>query len=107
MNASFWTLLIAMIALCSCATEPKVGGYSKVSVTQPEVKAAAEFAVAAQSEAKLELVKVLRAEQQVVAGMNYKLTLSVKDDGKSKTVEAIVWEQPWRKPNRYQLTSWK
>lgn len=75
----------------------------------------ANFAVNAQQKAMqekkmdpptLELVTILQAEQQVVAGMNYRLKLKVKLNGKEKTAEAIVWWQAWRKPNPYQLTSW-
>ena len=56
--------------------------------------------------AKLKLVKILNAEQQVVAGMNYRLKLSVQQGDEVKTAEALVWWQAWRKPDPYQLTSW-
>ncbi len=93
-----------------------VGGYANVPVTDNDVMKAAEFAINAQSEkiqqrgdqqpSKLQLLKILRAEQQVVAGTNYRLTLSVKENGSlQRTAEAIVWEQAWR-PNPYELTSW-
>jgi hypothetical protein len=58
-------------------------------------------------EVKLELSKILGAEQQVVAGMNYRLKLRVRVNGNEKQAEAIVWWQSWRKPDPYQLTSWK
>ena len=57
--------------------------------------------------ARLELIKILRAEEQVVAGMNYRLTLKVKVNGKEKQADAVVWWQNWRKPNPYELTSWR
>jgi hypothetical protein len=92
------------------------GGYAKASVTHKEVVAAAAFAIKAQRKAmqekketalpKLELVKILHAEQQVVAGINYRLKLKVTLNGKEKTAEAVVWWQAWRKPDPYQLTSW-
>ena len=118
MNRIFYILLISLCAfVASYATEPTLGGYSKVSVTDKDVVAAAEFAIKAQSktirepkarqQVALELLKIIGAEEQVVAGMNYRLTLRVKEDGNQKTVEAIVWWQAWRKPNPYQLTSWK
>lgn len=56
---------------------------------------------------KLELVKILGAEEQVVAGMNYRLTLKVTVNGTEKQAEAVVWWQAWRKPAPYELTSWK
>ena len=93
-----------------------LGGYANVPVTDNDVMKAAEFAINAQSEtiqqlgdqqpSKLQLLKILRAEQQVVAGTNYRLTLSVMDDGThQRTAEAIVWGQALR-PNPYELTSW-
>jgi len=94
-----------------------VGGYFKVSVANKDVLAAAKFAITAHSKVrssestnethKLELLKVLQAEQQVVAGTNHRLTLRVNDNGSPVTVKVIVWEQSWRKPNPYQLTSWR
>jgi len=93
-----------------------VGGFSKASVTDKEVVAAAQFAITAQANAiqqpqgrpptKLELLRVIAAEEQVVAGMNYRLLLSVNENGHRRTADAIVWSQPWNtKP--YELTSWK
>ncbi|MEY4387955.1 MAG: hypothetical protein RLY20_3238 [Verrucomicrobiota bacterium] len=92
------------------------GGYAAASVTNKEVCTAAAFAIEAHQKAlqetnitkgaKLELVAILKAEQQVVAGMNYCLQLKVKLNGKEKTAETLVWWQPWRKPDPYKLTSW-
>jgi hypothetical protein len=98
-----------------CA-QPIVGGYSTTAVTNKEVRAAAAFAIQAEEKllreknepepAKLELVEVVQAQQQVVAGMNFRLRLKVKWNGKEKTAEAVVWWQAWRRPEPYQLTSW-
>lgn len=86
------------------------GGYSQVAANDELVIAAAEFAVAEQGKTQpntqLKLERVASAQQQVVAGMNYKLTLSVSVDGKAREAEAIVWWQAWRNPNPYILTSW-
>ncbi|MFM2318264.1 MAG: hypothetical protein RLZZ215_885 [Pseudomonadota bacterium] len=60
-----------------------VGGYSTVDVNDAEVQNAAQFA--AQSLGGL-LGKVTQAEQQVVAGMNYKLSLELQDGSKHKVV---------------------
>lgn len=115
-------LACILISLCTllagCAAEPMAGGYRKVPVTDKGVIAAAEFAIKAQSKAinnepnarhhaSLELLKILGAEEQVVAGTNYRLTLRVNENDQQKTVTAIVWWQPWRRPNPYELTSWK
>lgn len=98
------------------AQQSRAGGYARAPVTHKEVAAAAAFAIKAQQNAmqdkkdmeppKLELASILQAEQQVVAGMNYRLKLKVKLNGKEQTAEAIVWWQAWRKPEPYQLTSW-
>lgn len=60
-----------------------VGGYSIVDFNDAEVQNAAQFA--AQSLGGL-LGKVTKAEQQVVAGMNYKLSLELQDGSKHEVV---------------------
>lgn len=113
------TIRLILVTLCvfavGCTTGPKPGGYRRASVTDKEVRTAAAFAINAQSEAmrrlddrqpgQLLLLKILRAEQQMVAGMNYRLTLRVRQGRSERTAETIVWRQPWR-PNPYQVTSW-
>ena len=88
-----------------------VGGYSEASVTNTEVVAAAQFAVnalAAMPERMpdITLVEILSAGQQVVAGMNYRLRLKLKVDGKERDVEVVVWR---KLDGEHQLTSraWK
>lgn len=110
-------MLVTMLVATGLAERVLVGGYAKASVSDKEVVEAANFAVKAQQAAmqnakdgkpaKLELVKILDAEQQVVAGMNYRMKLKVKVDGKERQAEAVVWWQAWRKPDPYQLTTWK
>jgi hypothetical protein len=105
----------ALVAVYSTGTMDPMN-YVKGAVANKEVVAAAAFAVNAQQKAMqekknvdsptLELVTILQAEQQVVAGINYRLKLKVMLNGKEKPAEAIVWWQAWRKPNPYQLTSW-
>jgi hypothetical protein len=109
-------LLAALVIAPVAADDPTPGSWEKVPVTNPDVVAAAEFAVAAHARemsapsdggpATLELVEILAAEQQVVAGVNYRLLLSVKHDKETQAAEATVWWQAWRKPDPYQLTSW-
>ena len=96
------------------AAPPLVGGYADTSVTNAEVVAAARFAVRTQElamrekapGAKLELVCIVAARQQVVAGMNYRLDVRVKADGTEKAAEAVVWWQAWNAKEPYKLTSW-
>lgn len=97
--------------------QPVTGGYVSAPVTQAEVVAAAAFAVEAveaelrkgksPSSAGLELVSVLSARQQVVAGVNHELTLRVRLNGVERSLAAVVWWQAWRSPAPYQLTSWR
>ncbi|MBM3300814.1 MAG: hypothetical protein FJY85_12775, partial [Deltaproteobacteria bacterium] len=103
--------LLLGTACPSPAAETLCGGYSEASVTNTEVVAAAQFAVkalAAMPEQKpdITLVEILSASQQVVAGMNYRLRLKLKVDGKEKEAEVVVW---WKLDGKYQLTSrtWK
>ena len=110
------SVLFATSGLLACfAQQPMAGGYSAITVTNKEVIDAAAFAVKIQQlvmhskgepPAKFDLTAIGGAEQQVVAGMNYRLMLKVKVDGVKKDAEAVVWWQPWRKSEPYQLTSW-
>jgi hypothetical protein len=110
-------LAFAMSTTNSMGKEPLEGGFSNVSLKDKDVIKAAEFAVKTELAAmqkkndkkviKLTLVKILGAQQQVVAGMNYMLKLKVKLNGKEKIVEATVWWQDWRKADPFKLTSWK
>ncbi|HEY5974651.1 MAG TPA: cystatin domain-containing protein [Geobacteraceae bacterium] len=110
--------MFATSGLLGCFVQrPLAGGYSAIAVNNKEVIDAAVFAVKIQQKvmqhqqgeppAKLELAAIIWAEQQVVAGMNYRIRLKVKVDGVEKVAEAVVWWQPWEKPESYQLTSWK
>jgi predicted nuclease of restriction endonuclease-like (RecB) superfamily len=105
-------VLVAVAFPVTGLTQESVpGGYATTSVTNREVVAAAAFAIKAQEKAggetaSLKLVEILGAESQVVAGVNYRLQLKVKLNGKERAAEAIVWWQAWRKPGPYQLTSW-
>ena len=109
-------LLGAAVSILGMAQPPAPGGYAEASITDQQVVAAANFAVKAQGKVireekaekppTLELLTIEKAEQQVVAGMNYRLKLKVKLDGKERSAEAIVWWQAWRKPEPYTLTGW-
>lgn len=92
--------------------EPIAGGYSTVETTDLEVVTAANFAVKAQAKkqrAKIKLVNVVRAEQQVVAGRNYQMCLQVEvlEKGRKtavpQTVQTVVFLNLKQKRS---LTSW-
>lgn len=107
-------VLVLLVTACSFmgqVQQPMPGGYITTQVTSKDVIRAASFAIkalekASEKTSKLELVKILEAESQVVAGINYRLKLKVRLNGREKTAEAIVWWQAWRKPDPYQLRSW-
>jgi hypothetical protein len=87
----------------------KVGGYKTAPVDAADVKAAAEFAVAAQN--KIDdfgrtLIEILSAEKQIVAGVNYRMCLKSKlggDEGEIHFVKAVVYLDLKKV---YKLTSW-
>lgn len=95
---------------------PLAGGFTPASPKDKQVKAAAAAAVKTETfvlhedrvtrKSTLKLVSIVSAEQQVVAGMNYRLRLKVKLDGKERDAEALVWWQAWRKPEPFRLTAW-
>jgi hypothetical protein len=114
------SFLMLMTACAKVTSAPEAapampGGYSKVPVTDERVVAAAAFAIDAERQAlkaagepaQLELLNLAGAEQQVVAGMNYRLNLKVKWNGKEQLADAVVWLQAWRQPDPFRLTSWQ
>lgn len=85
------------------------GGYGDAGTKDKEIRHAA--AVAVRQHAKREhqsvtLVKINKAEKQVVSGMNYRICMNVRHGrrGRVHTVTAVVY-QPIRKPMR--LTNWE
>lgn len=86
---------------------PVVGGYSKADVKDKEVVEAGQFAVKEQAKktnSKIELIKVVRADRQVVAGMNYKLRLEIKTGDQLSLVNVVVWK---KLDGTHALTDWK
>jgi hypothetical protein len=113
------TILVALSITFSCVvvglaqTRPIVGGYKTVATDNPEVQSAAEFAVSERSEKEgvsLKLVSVERAEQQVVAGINYRLCLKVAiddeadDSDETQDVKVVVFRSLQKE---YSLKSWE
>jgi cystatin-C len=95
------------------AEAPRPGGYTAAPAKSKDVVKAARFAVEAHARSltngpALALERIASAESQVVAGTNYRLLLVVREgrEKKERSAEAVVWWQPWRTPDPYQLTSW-
>ncbi len=106
-------LFIGISPYKALAEGPMPGGWRAADIADSEVLAAADFAVKEvekalwREEGALSLISILRAELQIVAGVNYRLRLRVQSDGKAKTLEAIVWWQAWNRDAPYRLTSWR
>ena len=106
-------LALALFTMTACSPSLP-GGYSRVSVSEKSIVEAAAFAITKETEilkatdpkSTLELLSVVSAEHQVVAGANYRMTLRVRHDGKEKEAQATVWWQAWRTPDPYQLSEW-
>jgi hypothetical protein len=91
----------------SAQDAPMTGGYSERSTRDRGVAAAAAFAVRERGRRtgrRLTLVAVRRAETQVVAGLNYRLLLSVREGRAARDVTAVVYENLRR---RLSLESWE
>jgi Cystatin domain len=58
---------------------PVAGGYRNVAVTDPAVRGAAQFGVAQLRRARARLAGIDAAQQQVVAGMNYRIDVTLTD----------------------------
>ncbi|HEX8915896.1 MAG TPA: cystatin domain-containing protein [Humisphaera sp.] len=113
MLAGLTALAQPRTAVAIPAAAPAVpGGQNEAAADDPAVVAAANFAVEAQQKAlaaegrkeTLTLVKVVSARKQVVAGMNYFLTLRVKLGDQERTATATVYERAWEK--KITLTKW-
>lgn len=82
-------------AASTAATPIQVGGFRALAKTDPNAVAAAEFAVKAQGEktdTDLGLIEIIRAEGQLVQGMNYRLCMHVVEEGGEPAfVQAVVY----------------
>lgn len=77
-----------------------LGGVQESQGTQnsADIDSLARFAVEEHNKkenALLEFARVVKAEEQVVAGTLHHLTLEVIDAGRKKLYEAKVWVKPW------------
>lgn len=109
-------VLLAALALVMLAASapyspaqdvPVAGGYSERATGDRGVAAAAAFAVRERGRRtgrRVTLLSVRRAETQVVAGLNYRLLLSVREGRESRDVTAVVYQNLRQ---RLSLTSWE
>ncbi len=100
------TLLITLISISigPALCHGKVGGYREIPVTDKDAIAAAAFAVETYAKKeKVTLAKIVKAEVQVVAGRNFRLSIDVRTAGGLRNAQAIVWSKLDR---TYELTRW-
>mgnify|MGYP006151252645 FL=1 len=86
---------------------PVAGPWATADAFSPEVQEAARFAVqtfAVQNKARVLYKDVVKARNQVVAGLNFELQLQVTLEGTSRNVSATVWRQP---DGSYRLQAWE
>ena len=111
-----WRVVMIIIALSivfgsgsgvSAQEAPIVGGYADISSSDAEVVSAAKYAIRARARrqgTRISLISIGRAEVQVVAGLNYRLHLRVRINGRTEDVAAVVYKNL---KNRYSLSSWE
>lgn len=89
-------LLVVVGCKSSAPEQPNykpVGSYN-AAPTDDDVRAAADAAVrAAFPDGKAELVSIEKAERQVVAGLNYRMTMVVRHNGAERTYATVVWRK--------------
>jgi cystatin-C len=96
------------VATTTATARPIDGGYSSIPVDDPTVQEMASFALAAltkthssataasSANSSLSLVKILSAAKQIVAGINYKMSLQLKQgDSTTLTCQVVVFDQVW------------
>ncbi len=77
------------------------GGFSPAKVDDATVKEMANFATTAvasnSNSGPVKLLKIVKAETQVVAGTNYKLNLELSSGANAAPLpcEVVIFDQPW------------
>lgn len=101
---------VVFISAENASAQPRVGGFKNVSVEDKGVIAATNFAVAKIGETEqmdLSLDTILKAEQQVVAGKNYRILFQVwYADGGENYPMCITAEVFWGLDKSYKLNNW-
>lgn len=101
-------LVLGAYASATRVSAQMAGAYADTSTSSKEVRRAAKFAVdqrTLKTGSKVKLVAIVKAEHQVVAGMNYRMVLRVADKrGRHRTATAVVYQDL---KNKLSLTKWK
>lgn len=98
--------LLPLVTAVVFDSDISVGGWNPIkNIGDAHVKEIAEFAVSEYNQysqkKKLVFQSVVRGETQVVAGIKYRLVITVKDDDDNNenlaNYEGVVWEKSWIK----------
>lgn len=104
----FAALIFAGSIAASNASAQITGGYGDASRSSKEVREAATFAVKAHAKKigkAVKLVRIEKAETQVVAGLNYRICMDVREGkGKQKRITAVIYRDL---KQHLSLTTWK
>ncbi|KAF0910838.1 hypothetical protein E2562_004804 [Oryza meyeriana var. granulata] len=92
------TIVAVLAAAARGATAATVGSWQQIDINDPHVQELGRWAVAEMNRRTglggLTFNRVTIAEKQVVAGVNYRLTLEASSSGaKDGRYEAVVYEQ--------------
>lgn len=88
------------------ATASPLGGYRRIDSADADARSSADYAVSEQGTrtgTEIVLRRIVRADRQVVAGMNYRLCLDVTVANRPAQVEVIVYRDLQQ---RLSLTRW-
>lgn len=101
--AVFLFVLLAGANICQAQ---RAGGFKEADTADKAVISAADFAVEtkAKDDASLKLVSILSVEQQVVAGMNYRVCMAIETKDGAGQAQATVYVNL---KNVYSLSEWK
>ncbi|KAK9084682.1 hypothetical protein Sjap_025093 [Stephania japonica] len=106
-------LLLVVVGLVSVVVDgARTGGWAPVDPKDAHVVEVGKFAVEAhnkEAQTDLKFVGVVKAESQVVSGINYRITLEATGGvggGAAKRYEAVVWEKAWEKFIRLTSFAW-
>ncbi len=108
LNKMMLLIFVLVLALTTSA-QIKTGGYKVAATDDERVVAAANFAIEKRVETNTEqegltLDSVDKAEIQVVAGINYRICMTVSIEDESQQVQAVVYQNLKK---IYSLKSWE
>lgn len=86
---------------------PTIGGYRKIETADADVRAAVDFAIKEKGD-KFGLIKIKKAERQVVAGINFRVKMKISEKTGEKeskyTVTTVIYHDL---SGKYSISSWE